>query len=63
MKDWTVVSFDDNTLVGFVERDGARLRFHSTSFASDTCFRWPVVGELVEVVTNQSGELLSVHGR
>lgn len=59
----TVTSFDLNTLVGTVAVDGAELRFHSTSFQSDSSFRWPRVGEHVEVVKNGRGDLLSVHGR
>lgn len=56
-----VVSFDESTLVGEVAYDLTVLRFHSTSFQSDSSFRWPRVGEKVFVVFNSSGELLSVH--
>ena len=57
-----VKSFDPNTLRGVVIVDGAELRFHSTSFQADSAFRWPRVGERVEIVKNHAGDLLSVHG-
>ena len=61
---WSVEEFDDWTLRGVVaSSDGRRLPFHSVSFQADSCFRWPRVGEAVEVVFNASNELLSVHGK
>ncbi len=67
MRDWKVTSFNDWTLVGWVTKTDdngtCTMRFHSTSFQSDTSFRWPRVGEMVEIVFNNSGELLSVHGK
>ena len=63
MQTWQVVSFDENTLVGRVTDGTTTLRFHSTSFQSDSSFRWPRTGEHVEVVFNNSGDLLSVHGK
>lgn len=53
---WQVVEFDENTLQGRVRSNRAVFRFHSTSFQSDTSMRW------VEVVFNDKGDLLSVHG-
>lgn len=60
---WRITSFDEWTLVGRVSNGTTTLLFHSTSFQSDTTFRWPRVGESVDVVFNQSGNLLSVHGK
>ena len=60
---WVVTEFSRDRLVGVVKRGVESFLFHSTSFQSDTCFRDPVVGESVEVVFNQSGTLLSVHGK
>jgi hypothetical protein len=56
-----VTPFDLTTLIGIARLEQGNARFHSTSFQAST-FRWPRVGERVEVVTNKSGELLSVHG-
>jgi hypothetical protein len=59
-----VVTFDESTLVGVVQvldpTAFETIRFHSTSFRSATSFRWPRVGEEVEVVFNQRGQLLSI---
>jgi hypothetical protein len=55
-----IVSFDENTCVGEVQVDLEVFRFHSTSFRSATSFRWPRVGEQVELVLNQHGHLVSV---
>jgi hypothetical protein len=63
VKKWRVKEFNHNTLRGVVELGSAAHRFHSTSFQSDTTFRFPHVGEAVEVVLTTSGELLSVHGK
>ncbi len=61
--DWVVLSFSHDTLFGTVARGSGLLRFHSTSFQSDTSLRFPRVGEEVSVVTNRLGVLLAVHGR
>lgn len=58
-----VKSFDRDTSLGVILVGEAELRFHSTSFQADACFRWPRVGEHVEIVRNRAGALLSVHGR
>lgn len=55
-----VVSFDEDTLVGEVQVDLEIYRFHSTSFRSATSFRWPRVGEQVELILNHHGHLVSV---
>jgi hypothetical protein len=55
-----VVSFDEDKLVGEVQVDLEIYRFHSTSFRSATSFRWPRVGEQVELLLNQHGHLISV---
>ena len=61
---WIVKEFDPNTLVGVVTLGTERsFTFHSTSFQSDTGFRFPRQGETVEVATTSSGALLSVHGK
>lgn len=60
---FVVSEFDMSTLCGVVRARGRRLTFHSTSFHSASGFRWPRVGERVEVVFNGAGELLSVHGQ
>jgi hypothetical protein len=59
---WIVKAFDRETLVGIVSFDGAELKFHSTSFQSNTTFRFPRIGEPVDLVTTSSGALLSIHG-
>jgi hypothetical protein len=58
-----VTSFNRDTLVGIITAGRTELRFHSTSFQADSGFRWPRVGEAVEIVTNAAGNLLSVHGK
>lgn len=58
-----IAAFNYTTLVGYVETGVGRLRFHSTSFQSDTSMRWPRVGEVVDVVLTARGDLLSLHGR
>ena len=55
-----VVSFDEDKLIGEVQVDLEIYRFHSTSFRSATSFRWPRVGEQVELLLNQHGHLVSV---
>lgn len=61
---WIVKEFDPNTLVGVVALGTEQsFAFHSTSFQSDTGFRFPRQGEAVEVATTSSGALLSVHGK
>lgn len=60
---WVVKKFDPNTLVGVVTLGSKSFKFHSTSFQSDTGFRFPRQGERVEVVMTSSGGLLSVHGK
>lgn len=61
---WRVSHFDRGRCSGVVECDDGRIiRFHSTSFQSDTSQRWPRVGEEVEVAFNARGALLSVHGK
>lgn len=56
-----VVAFDRETCCGRVRVDLEIFPFHSTSFNAST-FRWPRVGERVEVVLNSHGELLALHG-
>lgn len=58
----TITEWNPNTLIGVVKCRTRSFRFHSTSFQSDTCFRWPRLNERVEVVLTTHGELLSVHG-
>jgi hypothetical protein len=60
---WVVKEFDQNTLVGVVTLGSDSRKFHSTSFQSDTGFRFPCEGETVEVAMTSSGGLLSVHGK
>jgi len=60
---WVVKEFNENTLIGVVEMGSDSRRFHSTSFQSDTGFRFPRRGETVEVALTASGTLLSVHGK
>ena len=60
---WVVKTFDPNTLVGVVALGSETFKFHSTSFQSNTGFRFPRQGETVEVATTSSGGLLSVHGK
>jgi hypothetical protein len=55
-----IVSFNEDTCVGEVQVDLEVFRFHSTSFRSATSFRWPRVGEQVELVLNKHGHLVSV---
>jgi len=57
-----IESFDRESLIGVVRVADVELRFHSTSFQAASSFRWPRVGEVVEVVTNRSGDLVAVHG-
>lgn len=61
---WIVKTFNENTLVGTVERwDGAEsMSFNSTSFQSDSNRRWPRVGERVILIKSRSGALLALHG-
>jgi hypothetical protein len=60
---WTVVSWNAFTLFGCVSNGIQTIGFHApSSFHSATSFRWPRVGEPVEVVFNHNGDLLSVHG-
>ena len=59
---WVVVAFDEHTLFGVCRRGTESVRFHSTSFQSDCSFRWPSVGEFVQIAFSGSGNLLSVHG-
>jgi hypothetical protein len=54
----TIVAFDRNTCVGEVQYDLTTLRFHSTSFAGSS---WPRVGQRVEIVLSQRGELVALH--
>ena len=58
---WHVTSFDFNRLRGVVDNGDRFIAFHSTTFRARTS-RWPEVGEKVEVVFNNAGELLSVEG-
>lgn len=60
---WVVKEFNENTLVGVVEMGADSRRFHSTSFQSDTGFRFPRRGETVDVALTATGTLLSVHGK
>jgi hypothetical protein len=60
---WVVKEFNPDTLVGVVELGSDSRKFHSTSFQSDTGFRFPRRGETVEVALASSGVLLSVHGK
>lgn len=53
-----VVAFDQNTLVGIAVYDLTPVRFHSTSFSGG---EWPRVGQDVELVFTERGEILSVH--
>lgn len=55
-----VVSFDRETCIGKVQVGLDVYRFHSTSFGSVTSFRWPRVGEQVELLLNQHGHFVSV---
>lgn len=57
-----IVMFDKNECIGEVQVDLEVYRFHSTSFRSATSFRWPRVGEQVELVLNQHGHLVSLEG-
>lgn len=57
-----IVAFDESKCTGVVQIDLETLRFHSTSFRSATSFRWPRVGEQVEIIMNQHGELVSLEG-
>lgn len=59
---WIVTAFDRETSVGVVSSEGGELKFHSTSFQSNTTFRFPRIGEPVELVTTSSGDLLSIRG-
>ena len=59
----TITSFSEDTLTGMVRLDdGREFNFHSVSFGSDSCFRWPRECEMVEVVLTNAGTLLSLHG-
>lgn len=60
---WVIKEFNENTLIGVVEMGSDSHRFHSTSFQSDTSFRFPRQGEAVHVALTASGTLLSVHGK
>jgi len=62
---WTVQKFDSDTLVGVVRQGNSNqsFTFHSTSFQSNTGFRFPEQGEKVEVVLTSSGGLLGVRGK
>ena len=58
-----VKKFDRETLVGVVSLGRSEFTFLSTSFQSNSSLRFPRIGETVEVVTNTSGALLSLHGK
>lgn len=53
-----VVAFDQNTLIGIAVYDLTPVRFHSTSFSDG---EWPRVGQAVELVFTERGDILSVH--
>jgi hypothetical protein len=59
---WVVTNFDRETLVGVISLNQNEVRFHSTSFVSNTSLRFPRVGEAVEVVRTSGGTLVSIHG-
>lgn len=53
-----IVEFSRDTCFGVVVYDLTPLKFHSTSYHGHG---WPRVGEVVELVFNKAGELLSLH--
>ena len=53
-----VVAFDQNTAIGIAVYDLTPVRFHSTCFHGGD---WPRVGQAVELVFTERGEILSVH--
>jgi hypothetical protein len=57
-----VIDFDRETLIGVISLNHDEVRFHSTTFVSNTSLRFPRIGETVEVVRTSGGTLVSIHG-